>query len=133
MKITIDHAKKFVKQYELSSGVTLSEKDVLFCMDYVFAEAVPAKDNPAKDNPAKPELTEESIRKIVDEYLSRLKAQETSPHKKYPDYWPDIPGIPYWPTYPHSGVYAYMGSFPLSDNNNITYTTNNTQDPNKKD
>ena len=86
MKITIDHAKEFVKQYELASGVTLSEKDVLFCLDYVFAETVPAKDNLAK-----PELTEESIRKMIEEYASKPIVQ--------------------WPSH---GVYAYMAIFPGS-------------------
>lgn len=94
MKVTIDHAKEFVKQYELASGVTLSEKDVLFCLDYVFAETVPAKDIPAI-----PELTEESIRKMIEEYASKpIEEYASKP-------------IVQWPSF---GVYAYMAPFPGS-------------------
>jgi hypothetical protein len=115
MKISISHAKEFVEQYRLASGVTLAEQDVLRCLEHVFAETVPATPDPED-----PKLTEESIRKMMDDYLTVLKMQEVSPKTEYP-YWPDIP---YWPTYPQSGIYAYGASFPPPSRNlDQTYGT----------
>ena len=117
MKIAKEHAAKFIKFYYDCSGVMLQEEDVFACLVDVFAEVTKVE---------KLELTEESIRKMIDDYLTSLKMQETSPCTEYP-YWPKDP---YWPKYPQSGVYAYMASFsPLDQKLDQTYGTGSNADP----
>lgn len=98
MKISINHAKEFVEQYKLASGVTLAEQDVMRCLEYVFAETVPATPEPQS-----PRLTEESIRKMIEKYMDKYTDKPIQP-------------LPY-------GVYAYMCSFPGSSYPNKGYCT----------
>jgi hypothetical protein len=77
----------------------------MFCLQETFAETEPAKDQP------KLELTEESIRQMIEKYLGK---RSTNP-------WPQPDTVPY-------GVYAYMCSFPGSTFPKGTFTTCSTQE-----
>jgi hypothetical protein len=94
MKISINHAKEFVEQYKLASGVTLAEQDVLRCLEHVFAETVPATPEPQSLR-----LTEESIRKMIEQYITK---PIQSPPYSVVAYMCSFPGS----SYPNQGAYT---------------------------